>query len=280
MIDRLGQSFVQVWGVIGLMAVTVGIAGCAKDPQHRNDAEAYFIDGQKALLDGKCWQAQNLFRNLLSDFPGSRYVDEAQFGLGQAYLCNEDYVTAIFEFERLINEYPVSSLVDRARFQIGMCYFNQSRSIHHDQEETTRAIEEFTRFVEDYPNSDVAPEARKRIGDLRDKLASKQLMHARNYLKWGLPSSSEVYCRIVLEDFPDSRSARVAWVVLGRALSEKGDFEEAMEALQQTSRDGLQGEDQKMYEDTLRRVEQALSRDLSAVSGTPDSVQVGPAQAQ
>lgn len=280
MTERLEQVCRHGWCLIGLVVLAIGLTGCAKDRLRRDEAETYFLDGQKALLDGKCWNAQNLFRNLLSDFPGSRYVDEAQFGLGQAYLCNEDYITAIFEFERLINEYPVSPLVDQARFQIGMCYFNQSRSIHHDQEETIRAIQEFTRFVEDYPNSEVAPEARKRIQDLNNKLASKQLMNARNYLNWKLPSSAEVYCRLVIEEYPDLPSTRVAWVLLAKALSRKGEYQEAMQALGHTTAEELTREDQKIYTETLRKVGRALNQNLSAAAGTPDSNAVGPAQAR
>lgn len=266
----------------GLLAMAIGLSGCAQSKgSRRDDALTYFEDGQKALLDGKCWNAQTLFRNLLSDFPGSRYVDEAQFGLGQSYLCNEDYVTAIFEFERLINEYPVSPLVDRARYQIGMCYFHQSRSIHHDQEETTRAIEEFTRFVEDYPNSDVAPDARKRIQDLRDKLASKQLMIATNYLNWKLPSSAVGYCKRIIEEYPESPSANVAWVIMGRALERKGEYAEALEALQKSSPEALPRDDLKEHAGALRRIERALqNRVSSTVAERPDSSAVDPVQAQ
>ena len=115
------------------LLLSIFVGACAQETQRRKDAEAYLVDANKALVDGKCWNAQQLFRNLLSDFPGSHLVDDAQYGLGQAYFCSHDYETATFEFERLINEYPVSKLVDKARYQIGMCYFNQSRSIHHDQ---------------------------------------------------------------------------------------------------------------------------------------------------
>lgn len=208
------------------------VVSCAQETQRRKSADAYLADAQKALVDGKCWNAQQLFRNLLSDFPGSHLVDDAQYGLGQAYYCSDDYETAIFEFERLINEYPVSKFVDKARFQIGMCYYNQSRSIHHDQEETIRAIQEFTRFVEDFPNSDVAPEAEKRIRDLEEKLASKDLMIARNYLKWKNPTSSEIFCRRLLEKYPETRLQREVRFVLARALHRQGELDEALEILE------------------------------------------------
>jgi outer membrane protein assembly factor BamD len=216
-----------------LFAAVIYLAACAQETQRRSDANTYLDDANKALVAGKCWNAQELFRNLLSDFPGSHLVDDAQYGLGQAYFCSKDYETAIFEFERLINEYPVSKFVDMSRFQIGMCYFNQSRSIHHDQEETVRAIQEFTRFVEDFPNSDLAPDARKRIGDLEEKLAEKDLMIAENYLKWKNPGSSEIFCRRVLEKYPKTRITREVRFILARALHLKGDLNEALEILEE-----------------------------------------------
>lgn len=215
------------------LLLSIFVGACAQETQRRKDAAAYLEDANKALVGGKCWNAQQLFRNLLSDFPGSHLVDDAQYGLGQAYFCSHDYETATFEFERLINEYPVSKLVDKARYQIGMCYFNQSRSIHHDQEETTRAIQHFTRFVEDFPNSDLAPEARKRIRDLEEKLAEKDLMIARNYLKWKNPTSSEIFCRRALEKYPSTRMDGEIRFVLAQALHRKGELIEALAILEE-----------------------------------------------
>lgn len=214
------------------VVVLFGAVSCAQETMHRKDAETYLRDAQTALAAGKCWNAQNLFRNLLSNFPGSHLVDDAQFGLGQSHFCSDDYETAIFEFERLINEYPVSKLVDEARFQIGMCYLKQSRSIHHDQDETLRAIQEFTRFVEDFPNSDFASEGSKRIQDLEEKLAGKDLMIARNYLKWKNPAASEIFCRRAMEKYPDYRRLDEVRFVLAQALHRSGRLSESLEILE------------------------------------------------
>lgn len=250
--------------ILLIPAVILYLSACAQETQRRKDAATYLADANQALIDDKCWNAQQLFRNLLSDFPGSHLVDDAQYGLGQAYFCSKDFETAIFEFERLINEYPVSKFVDKARFQIGMCYYNQSRSIHHDQEETVRAIQEFTRFVEDYPNSDLAPDARKRIRDLQEKLAQKDLMIARNYLKWKNPASSEIFARRVLEKYPDLPVLREARFVLARALHLQGDHAEALEILEdlasEASTDGLRRE----IEEAREAVRKALSEQENA----------------
>ncbi|MBE85358.1 MAG: hypothetical protein CME21_22600 [Gemmatimonadetes bacterium] len=243
------------------------LVSCAQESNRRKDADTYLADANKALLDEKCWNAQQLFRNLLSDYPGSHLVDDAQYGLGQAYFCSKDYETAIFEFERLINEYPVSKFIDKARFQIGMCYFNQSRSIHHDQEETVLAIREFTRFVEDFPNSDIASEARKRIGDLDEKLASKDLMIARNYLKWKNPASSEIFCRRLLEKYPDTRMGEEVRFVLAVALHRQGELDEALEILD--DRAGLKTPESLSLEIEAERkeVQKAISK---AVHPSPE----------
>jgi outer membrane protein assembly factor BamD len=238
--------------------LTVAILACSQETQRRKDAQNYLDDAQTALAAGKCWNAQNLFRNLLSDFPGSHMVDDAQYGLGQSYFCSGDFETAIFEFERLINEYPVSKFVDESRFQIGMCYFKQSRSIHHDQDETTRAIAEFTRFVEDFPNSEIAPEARKRIIDLEELLAEKDLMIARNYLKWKSPASAEIFCRRLLEKYPDTRLAPQVRFVLAVALHGLGELTEALEILHQL--EGLENANvrQSDIKDEVEAVKKAI----------------------
>ncbi len=242
-----------------LIAVAFLVTACAQETQRRKTAEAYLGDAQKALVEDKCWNAQQLFRNLLSDFPGSHLVDDAQYGLGQAYFCSGDFETAIFEYERLINEYPVSKFVDKARFQIGMCYFNESRSIHHDQEETVRAIQEFTRFVEDFPNSDLASEARKRINDLEEKLAQKDLMIARNYLKWENPASSEIFCRRMLEKYPDTGMGQEVRLVLARALRLKGDLEEALAILEDLASQDMSEVRRNEVETERERVKKTLS---------------------
>jgi outer membrane protein assembly factor BamD len=236
------------------------LSGCAQERYHRKDAETYYKEAQQALLDKSCFKAQQLFRNLLSDFPGSHYVDDAQYGLGQAYLCSEDYVEAVFEFERLLNEYPVSPFVDGARYQIGMCYYQQSRSIHHDQDETEKAIAEFERFVEDYPNSDLSADATNRIRDLRRKLAEKQLMIAENYLKWGDFPSTVVYVKELLLRYPDSGVGDRGRFLMGRAQHRMGSLDDALATLEDLSDEELPADLRRDVDDEANKVREAIAK--------------------
>ena len=216
-----------LWG----FCLLVLIGGCAKDRFRHTEPTQYYEAAQEALLKKKCWDAQQYLQNMLSDFPGSHLVDDAQYLLAEAYLCDKDYVTAVFEYERLLNEFPTSPFVDKARYQIGMCYYRQSRDVHHDQEETHKAIREFIRFAEDFPASDLSVDALQRVTELRSKLARQNLMVAQNYLKWSNPLSAERYYTLILNEFPDTDVLHEARLGLAKAKRNMTQFDEAREIL-------------------------------------------------
>ena len=211
-----------------LIALSVG---CAQKKYKRLSPEVYYKDAQDALKNKKCYDAELLFRNMLSDFPGSHLSDEAQFGLGKAFQCQKDYVTSIFEYERLLNEYPVSPYAAEARFQIGECYYQDARDIHHDQDETHKAIREFARFIEDYPQSDLVSQAENRINALRNQLARKEVMIAYDYILWKYYSSAKVYAEGVLKEYPDTESALDARFIIAQVNFKTGALDEALNEL-------------------------------------------------
>ena len=205
--------------------------GCAQKKYRRLSPEVYFKDAQEALDNKKCYDAELLFRNMLSDFPGSHLSDEAQFGLGKAFQCQKDYVTAIFEYERLLNEYPVSPYAAEARFQIGECYYQDARDIHHDQDETHKAIREFARFIEDYPQSDLVSQAEERIKALRNQLARKEVMIAYDYILWKYYTSAKLYAEGILKEYPDTESALEARFIIAQVNLKTGALDEALNEL-------------------------------------------------
>lgn len=205
--------------------------GCAQKKYRRLSPEVYYKDAQEALDNKKCYDAELLFRNMLSDFPGSHLSDEAQFGLGKAFQCQKDYVTAIFEYERLLNEYPVSPYAAEARFQIGECYYQDARDIHHDQDETHKAIREFARFIEDYPQSDFAFRAEEKIKALRNQLARKDVMIAYDYILWKYYTSAKLYAEGVVKEYPDTESALEARFIIAQVNLKTGALDEALNEL-------------------------------------------------
>ena len=254
----MGQKIKGGLVILGVLYLS-SLWGCAHDRHRRTSAETYIDEAQDALQRKKCWDAQQLYRNLLTDFPGSHLVDEAQYGLGQAYLCSKDYVTAIFEYERLLNEFPTSPHVDEARYQIGMCYYKQSRGIHHDQDETLKAIREFRRFIEDFPTSDLVLETEERIRELRSKLAEKDLMIAENYLKWKYYSSVERYCEMIQDSYKEAGILNRTRFLLARTKHHQGKLNEALEMLGELSGDVVDGLKIKVSEE-IEKVRESIAK--------------------
>ena len=253
----------------GWVCLFVVLAGCAQNKFRRTSAEAYYEAAQKALRNGKCFDADLLFRNMLSDFPGSHLVDDAQFGLGEANRCKKEYVTAIFEYERLLNEYPVSPHVDAARFQIGECYFQESRGIHHDQKETQDAIREYGRFIEDFPGSELVPQADARIQELRNRMALKDVMIAEDYLKWNYFLSAQLYAETVLDKHPNTEAAKRAQFVVAQAKAKTGQFEAALDILTLMAGDSLPPELKKdVIDETVSVQEEIAKRQASQKTET------------
>ena len=264
----LRRCSIFAWGLC-LLAI---FCGCGKEKYKHTSAELYYQEAKESLIKGKCYQAQQLFQNLLSDFPGSHLVDEAQYGLGQAYLCDKDYVTARFEFERLLNEYPASPFVDEARYQIGMCYYQESRDIHHDQDETLKAIREFSRFVEDYPTVELAKEAEAKIRELRSKLAAKAFMVAENYMQWKKYQSAQLYCEEILRSFRDTDSIYPARFMLARAKFKMGKLDEALEDLMALGTDGAPDAMKEKILEEAQKVQEAIGR-RGPQDAAPDTTQ-------
>jgi len=245
---------------VGCVILLVLGVGCAQKKYQRLSPEAYYEAAQKAQKDDKCYDAELLFRNMLSDFPGSHLTDDAQFGLGKSFQCQKDYLTAIFEYERLLNEYPVSPFAAEARFQIGECYYQDARGIHHDQEETQKAIREFARFIEDYPESDLMPDAQNRIRELRNQLASKEVMIAQNYIKWKYYTSAKLYAEGVLKQFPETDAALEARFVIAQVNYKIGVLDEALNELTLLSGQDLSPRLKKKVIDEIEKVKKTLAK--------------------
>ena len=176
--------------------------GVHKKKYRRLSPEVYYKDAQDALKNKKCYDAELLFRNMLSDFPGLICQMKRNLGWAKRFSVKKIYVTSIFEYERLLNEYPVSPYAAEARFQIGECYYQDARDIHHDQDETHKAIREFARFIEDYPESDFVSQAQGKIKTLRNQLALKEVMIAHDYVKWKYYTLGQSLCRRRIEGIP------------------------------------------------------------------------------
>jgi outer membrane protein assembly factor BamD len=201
------------------------------------DAEDRYILARSLLDKGDCTDAVEEFQKVIFNFPGSDYVDEAEFGLGEAHYCVKEYALAASQFRRIIRDYPLSPLADDAYFMLGMCYYEQSLSPSLDQEFTRKAIEAFQKLLEEYPESERLDEAREKLKHSEDKLAKKDFETGRLYMRLEYYQAALAYFEYVLIQYPQSKWAAEAQYGIGRAYEKQENSSQALAAYQKVVTD-------------------------------------------
>ena len=190
-------------------------------------AEYYFGRGMKDLERGRCLDAVENLQRVVSNFPGSPVVAEAQYRVAEAHFCAKDFITAAFEYQRLLDVYPSSEWVESAQFKLGECYYKQLRRPELDQKETHEALDYFRHFIEDNPSSPLVEDAKKRVDDCRSRLGNKEYLNADLYFRQGHKASAELTFKQVLRNFSDTVWYYYALSRLGDIAYEKEDLKSA-----------------------------------------------------
>ncbi|MDR2118737.1 MAG: tetratricopeptide repeat protein [Tannerellaceae bacterium] len=93
---------------------------------------------------------------LLADYPDSRYVPDALFEKGRAYVLLDNSNAAAEAFETLIRRFPQHSRTRKAGVQLGLLYYNNNK--------LAKAAEAYKNVISHYPGSE---EARVALQDLK-----------------------------------------------------------------------------------------------------------------
>ena len=87
--------------------------------QGQDKAAAYYLKAKSLIKVNKIPQAQQIFEKILSEFPGSRFSEEAQLGLGDIYFALNDYEKALGEYRKLQEKYPDTPFMAMALYRLG-----------------------------------------------------------------------------------------------------------------------------------------------------------------
>jgi len=119
-------------------------------------------DGQEAyskafalLKEGRYEQSIKAFESFKISYPGSKYADNAQYWLAEAYYVSLEYKKALTAFQRLIALYPDSSKIPGARLKIGYIYF--------ELKNWSAARDALQQVISSYPDATVAKKADERM---------------------------------------------------------------------------------------------------------------------
>lgn len=162
--------------------------------------------------------------------PGDPRVEEARYLVADAHFNKEEYVTAATEFTRLATDYPNGQLSEQSRFRACEAYYELSPRAELDQEYTHAAIEHCQALVGVFPNGEYAERANGLIGELREKLARKDLLNGEFYFKRRAYDSAILAFEDLIERHPRSAAAPAALLKIVEAYDKIGYVEDAEEA--------------------------------------------------
>ncbi len=97
-----------------------------------------------------------MLQRIITDYPHSRYVDDALFEEGNTYLDKPDYVSADNAFNEVISKYPKGPYFKRAYLKLGLIAYNQKQ--------VDTAKKDYEYVVMSYPKS---PEAKDALAALK-----------------------------------------------------------------------------------------------------------------
>lgn len=86
-------------------------------------ADGLFAKAYKEYSQKKYDTARTDFRDFLLKFPFDPRAANAQFWIGDAFLQENNYASAIPEYQKVLDNYPSSDVADQAMFKEGQAFF-------------------------------------------------------------------------------------------------------------------------------------------------------------
>jgi len=112
---------------------------------------ALFQKGRAYVYMNREQDARKNFEQLISQYPASRYLDDAYFQMADIDFKNGSYSAAVKGFTRMINEKPKSYLIPAALLRRAQSYYNL--------QVYEQAIVDFKKILSDYSDSPSASSA-------------------------------------------------------------------------------------------------------------------------
>jgi outer membrane protein assembly factor BamD len=211
-------------------AVLVALLGCAHTPPPppASDEAGRMGYAHQLFDEGDYAKAVLVLQELISNRPGSRYVEEATYLIGRAYYEQGMDVEAEDQFRQYLRSFRGGNFEPEAQYYLGLALLSQSRSPMLDQTETKAALGEFQSFLARFPDHELAERAKGHIATIRAKLAEKEYLNGKLYLKRGYQKAARFYfLEKVLDPYSDTPWACPAMLALGQSYEKTLDWSEA-----------------------------------------------------
>lgn len=174
------------------------------------DLDLKYTYAKKYFEDKRYERSITLLQDLVPIYKGTARAEESLYMLAQSYYNTKDYLSATEMFTTYFNTYPNGQYAESALFYSAYGMYLDSPDARLDQSKTYKAIAAFSRYMDEYPDNERTEQARQYMFDLQEKLALKELMTAKLYLRLGNYmgnnyESAVLVARDALKNYPYSQ---------------------------------------------------------------------------
>ncbi len=187
-----------------VLAVVVSCTSQYETLLNSNDIDTKYEAAFQYFNTGKYSKAATLFESLSVLTSGTDKDDTVQYYWGLSNYRFKDYYTAETNFSRFVENYPRSPFSPEARFLRIDCLYRQTYSYELDQTPTYRAMTAINQFLAEFPLTPHKPECVSMLGDLQERVDTKEYEGAKLYYKMEDYLASRVAFRNVLKDNSDN----------------------------------------------------------------------------
>lgn len=214
------------------LAAALLLAGCAgsgKKPEKLPDKPLAELcaAAESKLLHGNVSGAAKMFEQIDSHYPYGPHSAAVQMYLAYAHYKNSEWQLAKHVISRFAKLHSTHANIDYILYLQALTSMAQDLDQMHtmfrvdratrDVQYMQQAFQEFKFFVANYPDSQYAADAWNRLTYIKDYLARHQLAIIEHYRKRNAYVAIINRTTQLLEEFPDTRSARLALPIVSEA---------------------------------------------------------------
>ncbi len=236
---------------IAIALVCLCLAACSRQKAVTPRSPADRLEHADKLKDEQKYvKAVTEYEQVLSEFPVQEVAESARYGLAECRIGLGELELARRDLEDFIDSYPKSDLVDNAMFLIAQSYVEEAPRAERDQTATVKALDELDLLLREYPDTDILDEVNEQMAECRSKLAEKDYLSGRIYLRIKSYKAAHIYFDLVVDEFSDTPWAPRALLGKAKTYTKQKDFTAVRETLERVV---------EAYPDTPEGKEAAMS---------------------
>lgn len=155
-------------------------------------------------------QAIDVYTMVIDNQPFTETAAEAQYKVGLCYYTRSEYLEAAFEYRRVLEDYSTSDWVQEALYGLTQAYEKSSNPAEYDQAPSQLTIDTIARFKRQFPDDPRGETMDEVTAEMRERIAEQYVDTGTHYAKRNSPIGARMSFERVINEYSDTKAAEAA----------------------------------------------------------------------